>query len=49
MLNQTLLTNIIFGVGTSIATALMLTTVGIFFIGIGLMTLHAFGIVYSPL
>jgi hypothetical protein len=49
MLNQTLLVNVIFGVGTSMATALFLFPVGIFFTGIVVVTLHAFGFVSPPL
>jgi len=48
MLNQSLLANVMFGVGTSIAVALALVPVAIFFTGVGLMTLHAFGLISPP-
>ncbi len=47
MLKKTVLINVMPGIGTIIAAALQLVPVGIFFIGLGLMTLHAFGLV-SP-
>lgn len=43
------LANVMLGIGTIIATTLQMFTVGIFFTGIGLMTLHAFGFISPPL
>ena len=48
MLYQTPLVNVMFGIGISIASALAVIPVGFFFTGIGLMTLHAFGLVSPP-
>ena len=48
MLNQTPLANVMFGIGTCIAATVALVPVGFFFTGIGLMTLHAFGLVSPP-
>ena len=48
MLKKTLLANVMLGIGVIIAAALQLVPVGIFFTGLGLMTLHAFGLVSQP-
>jgi hypothetical protein len=48
MLYQTPLAIVMFGIGTCVATTVALVPVGIFFTGIGLMILHAFGFVSPP-
>ncbi len=48
MLNQAPLANVMLGIGTCIAATVVFVPVGIFFTGIGLMTLHAFGLVSPP-
>ena len=48
MLKKTHLANVMLGIGAIIAAALLLVPVGIFFTGLGLMTLHAFGLVSPP-
>ena len=42
------LANVMLGIATIIATTLQMVTVGIIFTGLGLMTLHAFGLVSPP-
>jgi len=46
-MNESLLANVMLGIGTIIATTLQMVIVGTFFTGLGLMSLHAFGLV-SP-
>ena len=48
-MEKNILANAMLGLGAIIATALQMATVGVFFTGIGLMTLHAFGFVSPPL
>lgn len=48
-MEKNILANAMLGLGAIIATALQMATIGIFFTGIGLMTLHAFGFVSPPL
>ena len=46
---ESVLANVMIGICTIVATTLQMVTVGIFFTGIGLMSLHAFGLVSPPL
>ena len=48
-MKKNFIVNVMLGIGTIIATTLQMVTIGIFFTGIGLMTLHAFGFVSPPL
>ena len=48
MLKNTLLANVLFGIGAIIATTLQMVTFGTFLTGLGLMSLHAFGLVSPP-
>ena len=48
-MNESLLANVMYGIGAIIATTLQMVTVGTFLTGLGLMSLHAFGLVSPPL
>ena len=48
-LKESLLANVMFGIGAFIAVTLQTITAGVFFIGLGLISLHAFGFISPPL
>ena len=48
-MKKSLLANVMFGIGAIIATSLQTITIGAFFIGLGLISLHAFGLISPPL